>query len=444
MVFDILIKNGVVLSGESAPFIGSVAISGGKILEIFKNPDPGFQAKETIDATGKIAMPGLINAHCHGDMTLGRGLLDDLTLLEQNEKMRATNWLYTLIGDEDRYYSRQLTYLEAIKSGTTFLMENMYWSLGLKSVEAMAKTGIKGALSEDIRPDFRDPGRMHGDGYLEEFIKKCQENSLIPVFGTVSEEDFEPGLLKQVTDKVKRHGVYSTQHLAETPWRRALVYEKYGMRPVEYLCSIGALHEKMIGSHAVYVDGDEIHMLAQSGVGVVNTPLCEMKIADGIAPIPGYLKAGVTAALGTDGAMWNNSNDLFREMKGVCLLHTVNSGIRSLTARDAFKMATAGGARLFGLSGETGTLAGGKSADLILLDGAGPKYCPLRIDRHENVLSSVVFNAVGEDVTHSIIGGKLVMRDRKILTVDEESIKNRVQEIGERIARELPDDAFLG
>lgn len=439
MCFDTIIINGIILTSENRykPYFGSVGIKDGKIKYVGERALSCSDSTETIDASGKIVMPGLINGHCHGDMTLARGLGDDLTLGEQNDVFGPHKWFFDMITDDDRYYSRQLTYIEAIRSGTTFIMENMYWSLGLRSVDAMVQTGIKGALADDIRKDFSKPEIFVPDEFFRSFKEKCTSNGLVPVIGTISEEDFEDDLLKKIYAKAKELGILTTQHLSETTWRVDMIKDKFGNTPITHLDSLGVLSSSIIGSHSVYASKEEANMMAKNNVKVVNTPLCEMKIADGIAPIPEYLEAGVCVGLGTDGAMWNNSNDIFREMKGMALLHTINSGIRTLSAHDVLDMATIKGAEVFGLEDSTGSLCEGKCADIILVEATKPHMQPLRTGRYENVASSIIYSATGQDVTDVLVNGNCVMKDRMITTIDESSVIERVNKASEKIAVEL-------
>jgi len=187
----------------------------------------------------------------------------------------------------------------------------------------------------------------------------------------------------------------------------------------------------------VYAEETEIGYLAESGTKVVNTPLCEMKIADGIAPIAQMVKAGVTVCLGSDGAMWNNSSDIFREMKGIALLHTLNSGIRSLSKAEILDMATINGARAFGLEKEYGTIEPEKKADFILIETQVPHMMPLHLGKYENVTSHVIYNATGNDVTDVFIGGKQIVDNRRILTVDTANIIRKVQTASEKIINAL-------
>jgi len=435
---DTEIFGGIILSAHNRyrPFVGSVGISGRNIEYVTPGRKDDVDAAITIDASGKIIMPGLVNVHCHGDMTLARGLGDNLTLQEQNAAFEQNNWFYRYITDEDRFYSRQLTYCEALRFGTTFILENMYWDLD-GSAQAMAQTGIKGALAQDIRPDFTKPDKLMSEATVRDFAENCEAHGLIPVIGSISEEDFEPELLRRIGAIVKSAGLMQTFHAAETRWRQDIVLRKYGDTSVSLLHKWGILCEDMICSHAVYLSDEEIKYLAASGAKVANTPLCEMKIADGIAPIPAYLEAGIPVGLGTDGAMWNNSNDIFREMKGMSLLHTINSGIRTLSTHDLLDMATIKGAALFGQEHRTGSLEPGKAADIILVDSTGPHMTPLRFGHRENVASCIAFCATGADVTDVFVNGAHVVKNRKLTTIDLAALSDKVTRASERLSDKL-------
>lgn len=437
MHFDVAIHQAIIVSAANGyqPFVGSVGVKDGRIAWVTEGKIGKSECDRWIDGTNRILMPGLVNAHCHGDMTLARGLGDDLTLLEQNQTFADTNWFYTLISDEDRFASRQLTYCEALLSGTTFMMENMYWGLGERSVEAMAQTGIKGALAEDVRMDFAKPDLLWDHETLIHFRNACERNGLVAVAGGISEEDYEPERLKRIKKKVTECGLRQTFHLAENDWRLARIQETFGCGSVKFLHQQGILDEHTIGSHVVYLTDEEIGLLAETGVKVANTPLCEMKIADGIAPIPKMVRAGVTVCLGTDGAMWNNSNDIFREMKGMALLHSVHSGIRSLKTTDLLDMATVNGAKAFGLEEQFGTIEEGKSADFILVRTDCPHMRPLRMGLCENVTSSLVFSATGNDVSDVFVNGIHVVEHGVLTTVNVDHIMETVQSAAEKITR---------
>ncbi len=437
MPIETEIRGAVILSAHTGwrGFVGSVGIEGGRITAVRENP-LGAPSERVVDGAGHILMPGLVNGHCHGDMTLARGLGDGLTLAEQNTAFG--DWFYSLLTDEARIASRQLTYCEALLSGTTFIMENMYWGLGERSAKAMAETGITGALAEDIRHDFKRPDDFLSPAELAAFKAGCKRHGLLPVIGGLSEEDFEEARLLRAAGAARAAGLPLTAHLAETDWRLALVREKYGCGPVEFLARCGVLNEELIASHMVHPTGAEISLLAQAGVKVVNTPLAEAKIADGLAPVPEMLAAGVCVGLGTDGALWNNSNDIFREMKGIALLHSLHAGVRSLSAAQVLGMATVGGQAVFGRGATAGTVEEGKRADLILLDATAPHLTPLRLGRHENAASNVVYCATGADVTDVFVGGARVVQNRKMPGFNLPALCGRVNEISAELAHNLP------
>jgi 5-methylthioadenosine/S-adenosylhomocysteine deaminase len=438
-LYDLGIANVIIVSAnyDYDPFTGSVAVKDGRITAVMRNSIGNAECAQWIDGGGKILMPGLFNGHCHGDMTLGKGLGDGMTLGEQNEAFSDHNWFQKFITDDDRYFSRQLTYCEALLSGTTFLCENMYWSLGKRSAAAMAETGIRGALVEDVRRDFINQDDLVPAADLRAFMDESLQQGLVPIAGLPAEEDFETRRLLAAHETLESLGLLRTMHLAETDWRVAMVEKKYGLTPIEYLYQNKILGSRFIGSHVVHVSDREISLLSDTGVSVVNTPLCEMKIADGIAPIPEMIRRGVTVCLGTDGAMWNNSNDIFREMKGMALLHSINSGVRSLSVREILNMATINGAAAFGVDAGLGTIEPGKLADLILIETAAPHMQPLRLGSHENVLSSIVYSATGADVTDVFIGGRRVVENRILKSLDVRAIAAKVRQASEKIAAAL-------
>lgn len=434
-MFDIGINDGIIISGHTGykPFLGSIGIKDGRFAYIGEKRIDASEARELRSAANRIIMPGLYNCHCHGDMTMARGMGDNRTLQEQNDAFGSCRWFYDFVSDEDRYLSRQLTYGEALLSGTVFIVENMYWGMGGLSVEAMSSVGIKGALAEDVRKDFAKPEFLHEDSYLIAFAENCRKSDIIPMLGTISEEDFQEDLLLRVKALVDRCEMIETRHLAENDWREELVKKRFGTTPVQLLDDLNCLHDKMIGSHGIYISETEMEAMARNGVKIVNTPLCEMKIGDGIAPIPAFLRHGVNVCLGTDGAMWNNSNDIFREMKGMMLLHSINSGVRSLSEKDVLDMATINGAKSFGLEGQRGTIEEGKWADFITIDTEKPHLSPLRLKHQENIASTVVYAATGADVEDVYVEGKRVVENHKLLTIEIKGLMSKVNDISERI-----------
>ncbi|MDD2981346.1 MAG: amidohydrolase family protein [Hespellia sp.] len=439
-MFDIVIADGIIISGHNRyrPCVGTIGIRDGKIVYVGEKSYSKADCHSYISAAGKIVMPGLVNGHCHGEMSFAKGLGGNATLWEQMQTFAENNWFYEALSEEDRFYARQFTYAEAVLSGTTTLLENMYWSLsGELSQRAFAETGLRGALAEDVRYDFYQSDRFLTDEMLEDFTDACGKYDLIPLFGTLPEEEFTEKRLREVKRLTEKGKIFFSSHLAETTWRHRSAVEKMGDSPVKVLNRFGLLSEKYIGSHAVYLDEEDIAIYAESGAKIVSTPICELKIADGLAPIPQFVKAGITIALGTDGAMWNNSNDIFREMKCMSVIHNLQSGSGAGTfaPEDILDMATINGAKLFNMEKKLGTIEENKLADLIIVDATKPHMNPLRVGERNNVSSALVYCATGADVTDVIINGKEIVRERELLTVDIHELQEKVQKIAERVIK---------
>lgn len=434
-MFDTVISKGIILSSHNGyqPFVGSLGINGEVIETITSLILEPNDAREYIDASRKIVMPGLINGHCHGDMAFAKGLGGNMTLKEQMSVFGKVGWFYPYVTDEERYYARQHTYCEAILGGTTTLVENMFWSLGDLSHKAFREVGLRGALAEDVRYDFMKSDEFITDRILDEFRTACEDNEHIPILGTLPEEEFSDFRLRETDRIVNGSRSLHTSHLAETAWRYDSAMEKFQMSPVRVLEKYNLLNERYVGSHGIYLDEEDIKILAKNHVKIVNTPICEQKIADGAAPIRKLMDHGITVGLGTDGAMWNNSNDLFREMKCMAIVHNIRNGADTFSTKDILDMATINGAKVLGLEEKLGTLETGKIADIILIDATTPHMTPIHYGEWENVTSNVVFCATGSDVTDVMVAGEFKVRNRNILTCNVKEIQKSVSETSNKV-----------
>ncbi|MEA4895223.1 MAG: amidohydrolase family protein [Oscillospiraceae bacterium] len=428
-MFDIVIAGGIIVSSHNAykAFRGSVGISGDRIALVTQRELTPTDAAEFVDATGRIVMPGLINGHCHGDMAAAKGLGDGMTLLEQMTEFGKCGWFLPYLSDDERFYARQHTYCEALLSGTTTLIENMFWSLGKRSQQAFREVGLRGAEAEDIRYDFMESDAFLTDKMVKAFSAECEKNSCIPLLGTLPEEEFTEDRLKKTAGIVNASGCRFTSHLSETKWRYDAAIDKFGISPVKVLDSFGLLNERYIGSHGVWLDEDDVRIMAERGAKLISTPICELKIADGLSPIRKLLDSGVRVGLGTDGAMWNNSNDLFREMKCMALAHNLNYGANAITPKEILDMATVNGAAALGFESELGTIEEGKLADIILVNCTAPHMTPLHYGLYDNVSSALVFCATGADVTDVLVSGRFAVRDKKLTKCDLGRIQREVQ-----------------
>jgi len=415
----ILIKN-VLLEGKKR----NIYIEGNLIAAISEAGN-NKEAEFVIDGKDKAAIPGLFNAHTHAAMTLLRGYADDMQLQE---------WLSTKIWpieermtEEDVYWGTKLACLEMIKSGTVFF-NDMYWHWR-GSVRAVMESGIRAALSAVFIDGF-DEGhakeQMKRNETLYEESKNLPER-IIFMLGphaiyTVSEES-----LCWVRDFAEEHDLLVHIHLSETEREVRECVEVYGMRPVEFLDSIGFLSPRTIAPHCVHLSRKEIEILKKRDVKIVHTPVSNMKLASGRMPYEELKWAGLSSniALGTDGCASNNNLDMFEEMKIASLFQKAFSGdTTSMPAEEAFALATRNAAKMFRLN--SGTIAKGKLADVVLLDLKQVNLVP-----NHNLISNIVYSANGSCVDTVICDGRILMENRKV--EGEEEIKEKA----ERVAYEL-------
>ncbi|MCW3132965.1 MAG: amidohydrolase [Methanophagales archaeon] len=421
----ILIKN-VLLEGKKR----NIYIKGNLIAAISEAGN-NKEAEFVIDGKDKAAIPGLFNAHIHAAMTLLRGYADDMQLQE---------WLSTKIWpieermtEEDVYWGTKLACLEMIKSGTVFF-NDMYWHWR-GSVRAVMESGIRAALSAVFIDGF-DEGRakeqMKRNETLYEESKNLPER-IIFMLGphaiyTVSEES-----LCWVRDFAEEHDLLVHIHLSETEREVRECVEVYGMRPVEFLDSIGFLSSRTIAPHCVHLNRKEIEILKKRDVKIVHTPVSNMKLASGRMPYEELKWAGLQSniALGTDGCASNNNLDMFEEMKIASLFQKAFSGdTTSLPAEEAFVLATRNAAKMFRLN--SGIIAEGKLADVVLLDLKHVELVP-----NHNLTSNIVYSANGSCVDTVICDGRILMEGRKI--EGEEEIKEKAKEVAyELVSRNSP------
>jgi 5-methylthioadenosine/S-adenosylhomocysteine deaminase len=407
-----------------------IAVRSGKIVSVGPSDEIQslFQAEQTLDISGCVALPGLINSHTHAAMTLFRGLADDLSLMDwlQNHIFPAERKL----NEEWVYWGTMLACAEMILSGTTAFCD-MYL-FAHKVAEAAKKAGMR-ALVGEVLYDFPSPcyGPIeNGLKHTGMLIEKWQGDSLIDV--AVEPHAIytcSPDLLKRCIRMSADYDVPLVVHLSENEAEVKQVLELYGKRPVEHLASLGILDRRVVADHCVALDDSDIYLLAANRVKVVHNPESNMKLASGIAPIPRLLEAGVTVALGTDGCASNNNLDMLGEMDSCAKLHKGAAlDPRVLSAQQVLQMATVSGAAALGWEGKTGILSPGMAADLIVVDFRKPNLTP-----SYSPVSHLVYCAGGADVRHSIIDGRLVMKDRTLLTLDLEEILGHVREFAKKI-----------
>jgi 5-methylthioadenosine/S-adenosylhomocysteine deaminase len=313
----------------------------------------------------------------------------------------------------------RLACAEMIRGGITCFCD-MY--LFAHQVARAAKDcGVRAVVGE-VLYDFPSPnyGPIEaGFAYTRELIETWRGDPLVSVaVQPHAPYTCRPELLQEADRIARRYGVPLAMHLAETETETRQILERYGVRPVAHLDRLGLLHANLVADHAVWVTPEEIALMVERGVRVAHCAESNMKLASGVAPLPDLLAAGVTVGLGTDGCASNNDLDLFGEMDTVAKLHKVQRLDPTVVdAATVLRLATIEGARVLGLADRIGSLEPGKRADLIVVDTRQPHLTPLY-----NPVSHLVYAARGADVRHTVIDGRLVMRDRRLLTIDLETL----------------------
>jgi len=429
----ILIENILTVTMNRNNDIGiyNISIEDGRFKKISAGKRPSGAYDHVIDGTHRVAIPGLINGHIHADITLARGLGDGLSLYEQDYDSFVSkhNWFKEQLDGEARYYSRLLQYMEAVCGGTTFICDVPFWHDDDDLIRPLKEIGINAAVVLDYRKDFITGQPFDRERYYKT-ARRLKDSGYIPVVEAPSEEDYDISLLKRLKSWARDLDTYIHMHLAETEWRLDIIKEKYHRTSVEFLNDIGFLDENVIGSHAVYISDNEIDILNNRGTKIVNCPTSEMKIADGIAPVSGLISSGVTVGIGTDGALWNDCSDMFCEMKQLMLLQRAAFGASSISSWDALNTATAGGAAVFGIDKERGSIESGKRADLVVIDLFKPHLIPTYHGNNSNLIQNIVSCCKAADVDKVIIDGKIVVDGGKIVTVNQDEILKRCLEIG--------------
>ena len=434
---DILITGGTLLTMEApaetieGPLIG---IRDGEILFVEKGHRPAEHppgAREVIDASGCIVMPGLVNTHTHLPMVLFRGLADDLPLM---------TWLNDhIFPAERRFINRDTVYAgsllaiaEMILSGTTTFCDGYFFedSVAKAAIEAAVRGIVAQGFVDFPTPDQPTPSRHAA--VAEKFLQKWRDTSPLVTPALVCHSSYicSPQTLQTIKTAARRNGALFLIHLAETREEVSLLRERYGRKPVHHLQDLDLLDKATIAAHCVWIEADELDLLAHFGVKVAHNPESNMKLAAGVAPVPGMLRRGIDVGLGTDGSASNNNLDLFGEMAMCAKLHKAfASDPTLLKAEKVVEMATLGGARVLGMADRIGSITPGKRADIILVNTNKPHLTPLY-----NPFSHLVYAASGADVETSIIDGKVVMRERRLLTIDLDGVMGEVRKIAVTIA----------
>jgi 5-methylthioadenosine/S-adenosylhomocysteine deaminase len=389
----------------------------GEILAVGDTPE----GDEVLDADGCLVMPGLVNAHCHVAMTLLRGYADDKPL---DAWLQEDIWpAEGELAADDVRAGAELGLVEMIRSGVTAFAD-MYFHVP-EIAAAVEAAGVRARLGHGVVTVGKDEEDAIADN--EESLEVAREfdgaaggrirTAYMPHSLTTVGEEY----LREFVFQAREAGVPVHFHGNETEDEVEPLVDERGVRPMEYADDVGLLEPEDFLAHGVHTTESEIELLAESGASVVHCPASNMKLASGMAPVQAMRDAGVTVALGTDGAASNNDLSLFDELRDAAMLGKLQTGrADAVPARAAVEMATAGGADALGF--DSGRIEAGANADLAVVDFTAPHLTPV----HDYV-SHLAYAATAGDVRHTICDGDVLMRDRDVLAFDETRVRERAQ-----------------
>ncbi|MBO8129429.1 MAG: amidohydrolase [Peptococcaceae bacterium] len=427
---SILIRNVILVTMTDDGIIspGSIAVEGQNI--VFAGPSEDlpadFQAQEIIDGEGMVATPGLVNCHTHAAMTLFRGYADDLPLMEW-----LSNKIWPIearLTGQDVYWGTKLACLEMIKSGTTtfadmyFFMDDVARAVeecGLRACLARGLIGLTDANEQALNESRDFIGKWDGQG----------DGRITCMLGPHAPYTCPPDYLKKVIQAAERLGVRVHIHLAETLSEVEQIKNQYGCSPIELVDRAGLFSVGVLAAHCVHLSEQDIDILINKGAGIAHNPQSNMKLGSGVAPLARLLKNGAKVGIGTDGAASNNDLDMVDETRTAALLQkAVNHDPTVVPADQAWAMATTMGAAALGMDDLIGTLEAGKKADIVLWNWKGPHLSP-----SHNVMAHLVYSVHGYDADTVIINGRIVMRHRQVLTMDEEAVLAEATKCAQRL-----------
>ena len=415
---NILIENAdvITLNEDSQVLMGTdIAIANGKILDLGDVPAV-FAPDEVIEATDRVVMPGFFNAHTHSAISLIRGWADDLPFDRWlNERIWVAE---SALQEEDVYWGAALAAAEMIRSGTVgFADHYFYMDQVAKAVE---EAGLRANLAWCVF-GLGEEAEIGADleGSIE-FLQRWQgaaEGRIRTVLGPHAPYSCPPEFLAKVARRAAELGVGLHIHLSESEEQVEDSLAKHGLTPVAHLESLGIFDVPTIAAHCIHLTEEDMEILRQKRVNVVQCPGCHMKLGMAMTPVPELLARGINVALGTDSTASNNDLDMLQEAQLASLVQKARLRDPVVLPGDSvLRLATQNGAQAMGFP-ESGVIAPGRAADLIIFDFDKPHLRP----RHD-LVSNIVYAAKPSDISHVIVAGRLLMRDGELLTLDEERI----------------------
>ena len=424
----IIIKNALAILPQGAEDViqeTSIYIEGDKIAAIGDAPE-GFTEDKVIDGKDKLVIPGLINCHTHSYMSFMRNVADDLSFMD---------WLFGTIDpieqqmtDEDTYWGANLAIIEMMKSGTT-CFNDMQMNIH-QTTRAVKESGMRAVICRGLVGSGNDEaGQMRLRQAYEERDAARDCDRLTFRLGPHAPYTCDDAFLKIVAEEAKKENMGIHVHLSESVSEIEQIQEKYGCTPIALAEKCGIFDVPAIAAHCVQVTEEDMDILVRKNVSVVTNPASNMKLGNGFAPIGRMLEKGINVCLGTDGAASNNCLNMFHELSLLTLIHKgTGKTPQCVSAKEGFRIATINGARALGLEKEIGSIEVGKKADLAILDLNTPSLTP-----RNNLIAGLSYSANGSEVDTVIINGKITMEHRRILTMDEQLVYRKIQQIIERM-----------
>ncbi|GFI69042.1 5-methylthioadenosine/S-adenosylhomocysteine deaminase [Lachnospiraceae bacterium] len=398
-----------------------IYIEGSRIAAIGQKPE-GFIEEKVIDGKDRLAIPGLINCHTHSYMSFMRNVADDLSFMD---------WLFGSIDpieqkmtDEDTYWGACLAIIEMMKSGTT-CFNDMQMNIH-QTTRAVKESGMRAVISRGLVGEGdNEAGQMRLSQAYEERDAAKDCDRLTFMLGPHAPYTCDDAYMRIISEEAKKNHMGIHVHLSESESEIQQIKEKYGCSPIEMADKNGLFDVPAIAAHCVQITESDMDILKEKNVSVVTNPASNMKLGNGFAPVPRMMEKGINVCLGTDGAASNNSLNLFHELSLLTLIHKgVNRTPQCVSAREGLRIATINGAKALGLEKETGSLEVGKKADIAILDLNTPSLTP-----RNNLIAGLSYSANGSEVETVIIDGKVTMENRKVLTLDEELVYQKINEI---------------
>ena len=424
----IVIKNALAILPQGAEDViqeTSIYIEGDKIAAIGDAPE-GFTEDKVIDGKDKLVIPGLINCHTHSYMSFMRNVADDLSFMD---------WLFGTIDpieqqmtDEDTYWGANLAIIEMMKSGTT-CFNDMQMNIH-QTTRAVKESGMRAVICRGLVGSGNDEaGQMRLRQAYEERDAARDCDRLTFRLGPHAPYTCDDAFLKIVAEEAKKENMGIHVHLSESVSEIEQIQEKYGCTPIALAEKCGIFDVPAIAAHCVQVTEEDMDILVRKNVSVVTNPASNMKLGNGFAPIGRMLEKGINVCLGTDGAASNNCLNMFHELSLLTLIHKgTGKTPQCVSAKEGFRIATINGARALGLEKEIGSIEVGKKADLAILDLNTPSLTP-----RNNLIAGLSYSANCSEVDTVIINGQITMENRRILTMNEQLVYRKIQQIIERM-----------